>query len=82
MPISPDLLKILVCPEIKTPLQLASASVLNSINEKIMAKTVKNKGGTLITEPLTEGLLRQDGKVLYPIREGIPLMLIEEGISL
>ena len=25
---------------------------------------------------------RQDQKILYPIREGIPVMLIEEGIPL
>ena len=28
------------------------------------------------------GLLRADGKVLYPIRDGIPMLLIEEGIAL
>jgi uncharacterized protein len=27
-------------------------------------------------------LIRPDQKILYPIREGIPVMLIEEGIPL
>jgi uncharacterized protein YbaR (Trm112 family) len=29
---------------------------------------------------LTAGLLRQDGSRLYPIRDDIPVMLIEESI--
>ena len=26
------------------------------------------------------GLLREDGRILYPVREGIPILLIEEGL--
>jgi uncharacterized protein YbaR (Trm112 family) len=33
-------------------------------------------------EPLDGGLIRGDRKMLYPIREDIPVMLIEEGIPL
>ena len=31
---------------------------------------------------LEEGLIREDGQVLYPVREGIPIMLLNEAISL
>ena len=31
---------------------------------------------------LEGGLLRADGKVVYPIRNGIPVMLIDEAIPL
>ena len=29
----------------------------------------------------TEGLIREDGLVVYPIRDGIPMLLVEEGRS-
>jgi uncharacterized protein YbaR (Trm112 family) len=35
-----------------------------------------------VTEPLSGGLIRADRHVLYPVRENIPVMLIEEGIPL
>ena len=33
-------------------------------------------------EPPSAGLVREDGKILYPIADGIPVMLIEESIEL
>ena len=35
-----------------------------------------------ITEPLEEALVREDGAILYPVRDGIPVMLIGESIAL
>jgi uncharacterized protein len=35
-----------------------------------------------VAENLDGGLLRADKKILYPVREDIPVMLIEEGIPL
>ena len=35
-----------------------------------------------VSEPLDEGLIREDDKVLYPVREDIPIMLIDEAIEL
>ena len=34
------------------------------------------------SRPIGAGLLREDGKVLYPISDGIPLLLEEEAIAL
>ncbi len=33
-------------------------------------------------QALEAGLVREDGQVLYPIRHGIPLLLVESGITL
>jgi uncharacterized protein YbaR (Trm112 family) len=52
------------------------------LNEAIRAGTLKNKGGQPVTEPVQGALVRQDGKVAYPVREDIPVMLVEEGILL
>jgi len=43
---------------------------------------MQNRSGKVVSEILVEGLLRKDGKVLYPVRNSIPVMLVEEGITL
>ena len=80
--IDQELLEILACPEDKTPVRMAEPDELERLNEAIRAGSVKNRGGEAITEPLDAGLVREDGKILYPIREDIPIMLIDEAIEL
>jgi len=78
--IDKDLLSILCCPETKQDVMLAPDSVIAGINDRIAKGEVRNKAGQVITERMDGGLLRADKKILYPIREDIPVMLIEEGI--
>ena len=80
--IDQELLEILACPEDKTPVRMAEPDELERLNEAIRAGSVKNRGGEAVTEPLDAGLVREDGKILYPIREDIPIMLIDEAIEL
>ena len=82
MPVSPDLLEILVCPETKQPIAAASDAILATLNEKIAASHLKNRGGEPVTTPIAEGLIREDGKILYLVDDGIPVMLVEESIEL
>jgi uncharacterized protein YbaR (Trm112 family) len=82
MPVSRELLEILVCPETRQPVAPASAEVLTRVNEKIRAGTLRNRGGDKVEKEIEEGLLRDDGRVLYPVDDGIPVMLIEESIEL
>ena len=35
-----------------------------------------------VAEPIDGGLIREDGKILFPIRQDIPVMLIDQGIPL
>jgi uncharacterized protein YbaR (Trm112 family) len=35
-----------------------------------------------VKEAIDGGLIRADGKLLYPIRRNIPVMLVDEGIPL
>ena len=82
MSVSEELLEILVCPETKQPIALASEEVLRKLAQDIAAGKVRNRGGEKVTKPVTEGLVREDGKILYPVDDGIPVMLIEESIEL
>lgn len=76
------LLEILCCPETHQKLVRADAQLLAALNAKIAAGQVCNRAGKRVDQPLEEGLVRADGQVLYPVRSGIPHMLIEEAIPL
>ena len=82
MSVNPELLEILVCPETRQPVAPAGAAVLSGLNQAIAAGSVRNRGGEAVTQALQEGLVREDGKILYPVEDGIPVMLIEESIEL
>ena len=77
-----ELLAILCCPETKQDVQLAGEELILRLNERIAEGDLKNKAGQPIREKLDGGLLRADKKVLYPVRDNIPVMLIEEGIPI
>ena len=82
MSINKDVLAILCCPETKQPVRVADDAVVKKLNEAVARGSLKNKGQKPVTEPIDGGLVRADNKILYPIRENIPVMLIEEGIPL
>ena len=77
-----ELLEILVCPETKQPVRLAEADQVARVNAAIAAGTVSNRGGEAVREAITGGLVREDGELLYPVRDDIPIMLIDEAILL
>jgi len=79
--ISEALIKILVCPESKQPVQLADSALVVRINAAIRAGGLKNRSGSQIGEPVDGALVRSDGRVAYAIRDDIPVMLIEEGFE-
>ena len=77
-----DLLAILCCPETKQTVTLADDQLIQKVNGAIERGTLKNKAQKPVTEKLDGGLIRSDNKILYPVREDIPVMLIDEGIPL
>jgi uncharacterized protein YbaR (Trm112 family) len=80
--VHPELLVILACPEDKSAVRLASAPEIETLNARIRAGKVQNRGGHPVAEPIQEGLVRADGRWLYPVRDDIPIMLMEEAIAL
>ena len=80
--IDKDLLAILCCPDTKQDVSLADGALIAKLNEAVSRGQLKNKASKPVAEPLDGGLIRSDRKILYPIREDIPVMLIEEGIPL
>ena len=80
--IAPRLLNILVCPETHTRLELADDALVEQLNTAIQAGRLVNRVGHTVAVPLDGGLVREDREVLYPIVDGIPVMLIDEAILL
>jgi len=78
--LDPQLLSILCCPETKQEVALLDQAGLDTLNQKIEAGDLQNRGGSVVKEKLEAGLLRADKTVVYPIRDAIPIMLIDEGI--
>jgi len=77
-----ELLDILVCPETKKPVRQAGSELLDLLNRAIDAGEVETRGGDLVKERIEEGLVREDDGVVYPVRDSIPIMLIDEAIPL
>ena len=77
-----QLLEILACPETREAVSLADETLIQNLNRKIEAGELVNRAGETVTEPISGGLVREDGRYLYVIRDGIPVMLVEQGILL
>jgi uncharacterized protein YbaR (Trm112 family) len=80
--LNPDLLALLVCPETHQDVALASPDEIARINEAIQRGQVRTAGGTAVDQPVEAALIRVDRAVAYPIRDGIPVMLVAEGLDL
>lgn len=80
--IGKDLLNMLVCPESRQRLRLADAELVERVNHGIESGKIKNKAGTKLERLLDGGLLREDGRLFYPVLDEIPILLVDEAIVL
>lgn len=76
------LLSILCCPVTHKGLSLARADLLKSVNAAIDAGTLVNHDGVKVAQHLSEALVTDDGKLLYPVNDGIPVLLEGESVQL
>lgn len=80
--VHPELLEILCCPETHQRVVLADPALVQRVNERIAAGQVQNRAGKKVDQKMEQGLIREDNKILYPVRNSIPVMLVDEGIPL
>jgi len=80
--INSELLKILCCPETHQPVRVAEPVLIEKLNRQIGSGALQNRAGQPVKERIDGGLVRGDGKFLYPIRQEIPVMLIQDAIPL
>jgi len=78
-----DTLSLLVCPTDHARLVEADAALMARVNRAIALGQIANRAGRRLDAPLDGGLIRaNDQTLLYPIHDGIPLLLADEAISL
>lgn len=81
MPVDGKLLELLCCPVSKSPLQRLSQSRLAKLNDLIKQGSVQTVDHQAVTAALSEALITDDSKVIYPVEDSIPILLEERGIG-
>jgi uncharacterized protein YbaR (Trm112 family) len=76
------LLTILRCPVTHKGLSLLKKDKLDKVNAAIEAGTLATLEGSQLVDPLSEALVTDDGKRVYPVNDGIPVLLESESIDL
>jgi len=75
------LLDLLVCPATRQPLALLGAPGLAALNAAAAGGALQRVDGTRQPGPLREALVTRDQRLAYRIDDGIPVLLVEEGIA-
>jgi uncharacterized protein len=79
---SKEFLTMVRCPENRQTLALADETLVGQLNRAVQAGTLKNRSGQTLAQALDGAFVREDQAVAYPIVDGIPILLIDEGIPL
>jgi uncharacterized protein len=72
--------EILRCPVSRAPVALVPKDRLRALNASIAAGELQHADGRKVEAPLEGALETTDGARLYPLRDGIPIMLADEAI--
>ena len=75
MSVDPKLLEILVCPITKVSVRTLGKHKLTTLNRAIAEGGVKHMDGAVVDTPLEEALVTSDGRTVYRVDDGIPIML-------
>jgi len=77
-----ELLEIIRCPETKQKLTPAGDEQIAGLNALIEKGELKDRGGELVSDKIDGGLIREDGKFLYLVRNRVPILLVDEAVAL
>jgi len=80
--IDKELLEIIRCPETKQKLAPADDKQIADLNAAIEKGEIKDRGGEAVKDRIDGGLVREDGKFLYLIRNNVPVLLVDEAVPL
>lgn len=75
------LLDILCCPASRQPLALLEPAGLDALNRAIATGGIKRVDDAPQRDTLREALVTRDRKTVYRVDDGIPVLLVEEGIA-
>lgn len=76
------LLDIVCCPLTQLPLEILDGERLSRLNAAIAAGTLQNRSSQPVTEAFPAALVTRDGRLAYPVRDGIPILLEDESVDL
>ena len=76
------LLSILCCPVSHKGLSLVRSEMLAAVNAAIKTGELVNQDGVILEQTLREALVTDDGKTLYPVDDGIPVLIEGESVAL
>lgn len=80
--IADEILSLLVCPESKQPLHRSDPALLEHLKKEAVAGTLKTVEGAPVAVDFDDMLVRQDRRIGYLVRGGIPVLLVDQRVSL
>jgi uncharacterized protein len=75
-----EFLAMLRCPEDHSKLSLADTTLVARLNDAVASGRLKSRAGQKIEKRLDGALVRADGRLIYPIIDQIPILLVDEAI--
>lgn len=75
------LLDILACPASRQPLSMLERAGLDAVNRAIAQGGVRRVDDSPQRDALHEALVTRDRKTVYRIDDGIPVLLVDEGLA-
>jgi uncharacterized protein YbaR (Trm112 family) len=78
--LDPDFVNILRCPASGAPLALLERHRLRQANRLVETGALRHTDGRIVATPMEQALVTRDGVSIYPVRDGIPILLLDEAI--